>query len=127
MNRSVCAVVLGWSLAACGWPTDDVSYYGAIEDESGRLSVLLAVCTIGEVTAEVTETAGAVRVDEVSAEVTDDDCAGALQIDLDAPLGDRVLIVEGEQWIPFEGTCDRRVTLVPPDIPEWFTDCPDGN
>jgi hypothetical protein len=52
-----------------------------------------------------------------------DDCNGALLVDLDEPVGDRAVVVEGNPWVPYEGTCGRRVTLVPPDIPGWFTDC----
>ncbi len=103
--------VVGLVAVSCGAFGDDISFYGSYEETPGSLVVELSVCTDDDVTATISP---------------GDDCAGVLFVDLDEPLGDRAVVVEGERWVPYEGTCDRQVTLVPPDIPDWFVDCPEG-
>lgn len=122
-SRRLAAVGLGLLGAACGG--DDIEFYGAFEESPGRLVVELRVCT-PEVTADVIETDREIRIDEVAVSevLHGDDCNGGLTVELDRPLGTRALIVEEQRWVPFDGTCERQWTLVPPDLPGRFVDCP---
>jgi hypothetical protein len=110
---------------ACGWFGDDIDFYGAYEVSPGVVVVELRACTIGNETAQLIETAESVELDDVTATLqpSGNDCSGVLQVELDEPLGERAFIVEGQRWVPYEGTCERDVTLVPPDVPDWFTNC----
>ena len=123
--RRSCAASLAVALTAgCGWFGDDIEFYGLYEQSPGVLVVELRVCTDDDVTAVVVENAGEIRIDDVSATIQPgDDCNGVLLVDLDEPLRDRAVVVEGDRWVPYQGTCGRPVTLVPPDVPDWFVDC----
>lgn len=91
-------------LAACG---SNVQPSSLIEETPRRLW-LMTSCTQESVSARVTETAAEVRIDDVRAERYDrGDCQGAATIDLDAPIGDRIVTVDGDTWIRIDDDCDH--------------------
>jgi hypothetical protein len=51
-----------------------------------------------DVTVEVSETANAVRIDDVGGRAIDGDCLGETRIRLSRPLGERRVFVEGKEW-----------------------------
>lgn len=119
---AVAAATLG---TACGATRSVDDFYGAVPADGDDLVIELRACTRDDVRATVVETATEVRVEDVTGTVLrGDDCGGVLLVRLVAPLGERDLVVAGERWVPFDGTCDRQWVLVPPDLPSRFVDCP---
>lgn len=58
--------------------------------------------------ATVAESGAEVRIDAVSrGDAVDGDCNGVVHIELDAPIGDRDVFVDGEPWIRIDDGCER--------------------
>lgn len=66
--------------------------------------VLWTTCADG-VAARATESDESVRLDRISGDVKGDDCAGAVEIDLSAPIAGRTLLVEGNEWHRVDASC----------------------
>jgi hypothetical protein len=61
--------------------------------------LMLAVSCAENVTARVSETDDAIRVEDVDGTPIDGDCGAGVTLRLSSPLGDRRVFVEGEDWV----------------------------
>jgi len=90
-----------------------------IEIQNPTTLVLVTRCAEG-VSARLAESADSVRIDQITGHVMDGDCTGGVEIELSAPLRDRLIFVAGEQWTETDASCAYGEfgpggTDVPPD------------
>ena len=116
VNRSgtgVVALVVGLAIcaAACG---NDALEPSDIEELPDGTYMLYTPCA-DDVSAVVTESDSEIRIDDVRGEALDGDCLGGLQLDLDAPIGGRVVVVNGDRWVRIDANCDLAV-FAPDDV-----------
>ncbi len=65
----------------------------------------MLVCS-QDLSADVTETQSEVRIGSIDGDVLrGDDCEGVLPLRLEEPIGDRIVVVNGERWVELEDTC----------------------
>lgn len=73
-------------------------------NELGDLELVL-VCS-ERLSAAVTETESEIRIDGIEGDAMfGDDCEGVLPLRLDAPIGGRSVVVEGERWVELAESC----------------------
>lgn len=112
------AGALATGAAACS--NDRVEPLAVTEVEPGVIE-LTTTCADG-LHGEAKELADRVRIDQLEGDVIEGDCLGLLRIELDAPIGDRHVVVNGEQWVDLPETCPWGVTG-PPDLGERLASC----
>lgn len=87
-----------------------------IEELPDGTFVLYTPCA-ADVSAVVTESDSEVRVDDIRGDALDGDCLGAVPLDLDAPVGDREVVVNGDRWVRIDANCELAV-FAPDDVAE---------
>lgn len=92
-------------LLACG---SNELQPSSIEEQPDGSFALFVECA-DAVSARVTETPDEVRIDRVRGSRVDGDCLGIRPLDLEAPIGDRRLSVNGERWMRIDADCDLAV------------------
>lgn len=116
-GRTVVALVAAITLVAAACGGDGVEPSDIAELPDGTY-VLYTNCA-DEVSAVVTESDGEIRVDEVRGDVVDGDCVGAVPLDLDAPIGARAVVVNGDRWVRIDANCDLAV-FAPEDAADYM-------
>lgn len=93
MRRSLgVATGLVLVLVSCG--TEDVeTRWIELEPE-----LLFVTSCADEVEATVTESADEIVIDDVTGDPIEGDCLGSFPLVLEAPIGDRAVVVEGDRW-----------------------------
>jgi hypothetical protein len=115
---AVLAATAAALLAACGSDGLTAMY---VESEPGiavveaRELALLTVCA-DEVTAKVSESDEAVRIDDIEGDPIDGaDCQGGASLSVSKPIADRSLVVDGKTWRLLQGTDCPDGRFAPPD------------
>lgn len=74
------------------------------ENDVGELELVLECSR--HLSADVTETPSEIRIDGIEGAVlSGDDCEGVVPLMLDAPIGDRAVVVEGNRWVELAESC----------------------
>lgn len=102
-RRWCCALASLALSSSCSQGAEEFNGYGIDEVEPGVL-LLYTDCPVG--TAEVTETESEVRI-TVDAQRTPNDCLDVIELTLDAPIGQRAILVDGREWIRTDHTTCR--------------------
>jgi hypothetical protein len=105
--------------AACGG-SSDVSLVGVVESRPGVLE--FATSCAEDVSVQVEETVNEVRISHVVGTAIDGDCQADVFVQLDAPLGGRNVVVNGERWVELSSTCPPG-SLGPPILTEEVPTC----
>jgi len=121
--RLTAIVLVSVGLCACG--SDGPTPLGIVKGRPGVLE-LGTSCAADGVTAVVEETTDEVRISDVDGNEIDGDCMGSVLIELLAPLGDRVVVVNGERWVPLAPGCPLG-SIGPPDLEERLDTCSPRN
>ncbi len=79
----------------------------------------MATSCSDDVEVQIEESATEVAVRIVGGEAIDGDCGGSVVATLEAPLGDRSIVVDGDQWI-IRSDCDVAVAVAEDES----TSCP---
>jgi hypothetical protein len=103
------------SLVACGGDSLEPSDIGELP---GGTYVLYTPCA-QNVSADVAESDTEIRVDDIRGDVLDGDCLGAVPLDLDAPIGERKVIVNGDTWMRIDANCELAV-FAPEDAANYM-------
>jgi hypothetical protein len=104
---------------ACGG-SSDVSLVGVVESRPGVLE--FATSCAEDISVQVEETVNDVRISHVIGTAIDGDCRGDLFVQLEAPLGGRNVVVNGERWAILSSTCPLG-SLGPPIHTEEVPTC----
>lgn len=99
-------------VVACGG-SDDVSL-DAVYVQGPRELAFSTSCA-EDVSVEVEETTTEVRISDVTGAAIDGDCLGSLDVQLEAPLEGRTVVVNGERWVDLKPTCPLG-SIGPPDL-----------
>lgn len=94
---------------ACGSPQVDPVQ---LVETGDRTAVLETTCpdeSADDPVARVVESGDEVRLGDVTGTRDGGDCLGAIRVELDAPIGDRAVVVEGEEWVRIDDDCSRAV------------------
>lgn len=89
--------------AACG--PDDLPPLGIEEFETGDVVLSVDLCA-ENVTARVVETDDEVRISDVSGEPLSGDCLGGVELELAVPVGERRVVVDGDEWVRIDDDCE---------------------
>lgn len=98
--KAIAVVLASTALAACG---AQVSLLALDEVQPGVLEIA-ATCA-DDVSVKVEETTSEVRITDVTGVPIDGDCGGGVTVELEAPLGDRDVVVNGERWVRLAPSC----------------------
>lgn len=109
------ALIVGITLSAAACGNDGVQP-SEIEELPDGTYMLYTPCA-DDVSAVVTESGSDVRVDDIRGDALDGDCLGAVPLDLDAPVGDREVIVNGDRWVRIDANCEL-AEYAPDDVAE---------
>lgn len=93
--------------AACGSP--QVAPLQLVQT-GDRTAVLETTCPdedAADPAVQVVETGTEVRFDAVSGTRNGGDCLGSIRVEFEAPIGDRAVVVEGEEWVRIDDDCER--------------------
>jgi len=71
------------------------------------------------VSADVAESNTEIRVDDICGDALDGDCFGVVPLDLDAPIGEREVIVNGDTWMRIDANCELAV-FAPEDAANYM-------
>ena len=75
------------------------------------------------VRATVTETADEVHIDDITGDPIEGDCLGGFPLELDEPIGERTVVVDGEEWQRLQRAgCPDQLFFAPPGV-ELSLDC----
>lgn len=104
-SRISIAIGLSALIAGCG--DGDATPYALTQIRDGSYVLETRPCAeTGDAT--VVETASEVRIADITrGDAIDGDCNGSVAIELDMPIGDRDLFVNGEPWIRIDDECER--------------------
>ena len=111
----VLVAALTLAAAACGSNGVEPSDIAELPDGTYMLYTNCA----DEFSAVVTESDSEIRVDEVRGDAVDGDCVGAVPLDLDAPIGAREVVVNGDRWVRIDANCDLAV-FAPEDAADYM-------
>ncbi|MDQ3782080.1 MAG: hypothetical protein M3349_03975, partial [Actinomycetota bacterium] len=110
--KVMAAVLAFLGLAACGFGRQVTLL--AVADSRPDGIEIVTTCADG-VSVAVEETRDEVRITDVAGIAINGDCLGSVVVELEAPLGERDIVVNGELWIE-----------LPPDCPWGFVGRPRG-
>ena len=99
--RVIASSALWVSVAACSG--ERIEPLALSELQPGVIE-LTTTCADG-LHADTEETTDQVRIDRFEGDAIDGDCVGLLRIELNAPIGDREVVVDGERWADLPATC----------------------
>lgn len=100
----VLAAFVAHTLTGCGGGNDGPDPLAIRENDLGEVELVL-VCSRG-VSADVTETRSEIRIDRIEGAVLrGDDCEGVFPLQLEEPISDRSIVVEGETWVELQDSC----------------------
>ncbi|HWL45755.1 MAG TPA: hypothetical protein VNQ73_22630 [Ilumatobacter sp.] len=112
-TRRLVAFALLGSLAGC----DTVRPTSLTQ--TGPTTFVLETLCAHDVSAAVTESAGLIRISDVSGRVEDGDCLGSTTIGLAEPLAERAVVVDWRQWVRIDDDCDHARYAPPEAETEW--------
>ena len=117
----VSAVLIALAAIGCSSDAATPEPLGVRVNDRGETE-LVTVCS-DRVSATVTETDQTVRIEDIDGDVISGaDCEGVVTLDLAMPVGDRTVVVGGEEWVALSATCPWGF-VGPADLGERLPTC----